>query len=200
MGNNRRRFADWKEHERELTPTQLELAERIRTAFAGITCGESLGYMSGEAADGPCTEEYLRVFMQREVRRDWTAITPDGLYCCKCCLTYVDPVGFRFLLPAYMPADMQYPSGAWLGLDTRLLLAPEEQFSLFTPARRECVSDYVNEQRLAELREYNEFNLWDKLLPWEKAALPPGADKHHAAAEIARAYAAKHGITLSFCS
>lgn len=48
-----------------------------------------------------------------------------------------------------MPADMQYPSGAWLGLDIRLLLAPEEQFSLFTPAQRECVSDYVNEQRLA---------------------------------------------------
>lgn len=67
---NSRRFADWKEHERALTPTQLELAERIRTAFAGITCGESLGYMSGEAADGPCTEKYLRLFMQREERRD----------------------------------------------------------------------------------------------------------------------------------
>lgn len=60
-----------------MTPTQQALAERIRTAFAGITCGESLGYMSGAAADGPCTEKYLRVFMQREERRDWTAITPD---------------------------------------------------------------------------------------------------------------------------
>lgn len=99
-----------------------------------------------------------------------------------------------------MPADMQYPSGAWLGLDTHLLLAPEEQFSLFTPAQRECVSDYVNKQRLAELREYNEFNLWDKLLPWEKAALPPDTDQQCAMMEPARAYAAKHGITLSFCS
>lgn len=68
--------------------------------------------------------------------------------------------------------------------------------SLFTPARRDCVSDYVNEQRLAELREYNEFNLWDKLLPWEKAALPHDTDQQCAMMEPAHAYAAKHGMTL----
>ena len=59
MENSRSSFADWRERRRELTPTQQELAERIRTAFDGVSCGDSLGYMSGFV---------INAFMQREQR------------------------------------------------------------------------------------------------------------------------------------
>ena len=77
MENSRSSFADWRERRRELTPTQQELAERIRTAFDGVSCGDSLGYMSGFAEDDYCEKDIINAFMQREQRTYWPAITPD---------------------------------------------------------------------------------------------------------------------------
>lgn len=157
MENCRSYFADWKGHRREQTPTQQALAELIRKAFDGVTCGESL--------------------------------------------CYVEPEGFRFLLPAYMPADMQYEFN-WNGLDFLLFRVSERErnVSLFTPARRDCVTDYVNEKRLEELREEIRSDwspsVWKHLLPWEKAALPPDTDDKRAAEEILCAYREKHGIEI----
>ena len=80
MENSRSSFADWRERRRELTPTQQKLAERIRTAFDGVSCGDSLGYMSGFAEDDYCEKDIINAFMQREQRTYWPAITPDWLF------------------------------------------------------------------------------------------------------------------------
>ena len=201
MENCRSYFADWREHRREMTPTQQELAERIRKAFDGVTCGDSLGYMSGFAEDDYCEKDIIKAFMQREQRTYWPAITPDWLFSLDDCLCYVEPEGFRFLLPAYMLADMQYEFH-WNGLDCHLFRVSdrERNFSLFTSAQRDCVTDYVNEKRLEELREEIRtdwsLSVWKHLLPWEKAALPPDADEKRTAEEILCAYMDKHGIEL----
>ena len=202
MENCRSYFADWRERRRELTLTQHELAERIRTAFDGVSCGDSLGYMSGFAEDDYCEKDIINAFMQREQRMHWPAITPDWLFGLNECLHYVTPEGFRFLLPAYMLADLQYSYPDWVGLDFHFFSASnvEEKFSLFTPAQRDCVTDYVNEKSLEELREEiwddRSLGTWKHLLPWEKAALPPDADEKRAAEEILCAYMDKHGIEL----
>lgn len=201
MENCRSYFADWREHRRELPPTQQELAERIRKAFDGVTCGDSFGYMSGFAEDDYCEKDIIQAFMQREQRTYWPAITPDWLFGLDDCLCYVEPEGFRFLLPAYMLADMQYEFN-WNGLDSQLFRVSdrERNFSLFTPAQRDCVTDYVNEKRLEEQREEirddGSRSVWKHLLPWEKAALPPDTDEKRAAEEILCAYMDKHGIEL----
>ena len=69
-----------------------------------------------------------------------------------------------------------------------------------TPARRDGVTDYVNEKRLEERREEirddGSLGVWKHLLPWEKAALPPDTDEKRAAEEILCAYMDKHGIEL----
>ena len=158
--------------------------------------------MSGFAEDDYCEKDIINAFMQREQRTYWTAITPDWLFGLNECLCYVSPEGFRFLLPAYMLADLQYSYPDWVGLDFHFFSASnvEGKFSLFTPAQRDCVTDYVNEKRLEELREEirDDWSLgtWKHLLPWEKAALPPDADEKRAAEEILCAYMDKHGIEL----
>ncbi len=92
------------------------------------------------------------------------------------------------------------PDGKQISFRVAGILDSKKGNRYTAPAQRDCVTDYVNEKRLEELREEirddGSRSVWKHLLPWEKAALPPETDEKRAAEEILCAYMDKHEISL----
>lgn len=159
-----------------LCPRQAALVERIRSAFAKVGVGDRATlYLSGAAEDSYLPEGYQAFLRAHEERQDWQRIPADVLFCLHDCFYYLEPEGVRFLLPAYMVADLQYPSAHWsrdFGLEFALFSCwPGERLDLLNTAQRACVTDYVNEKRLEEVPEWDgsASSDWRNLLPWEDA-------------------------------
>ena len=160
----------------ELCPRQAELVERIGSAFADVGVGaDTTLYLSGAAEDDYLPESFQAFLRAHEERQHWQRIPADVLFCLHDCFYYLEPEGVRFLLPAYMVADLQYPSAGWsrdFGLEYALFSCwPGERLDLLNAAQRACVTDYVNEKRLEEAPEWDgsASSDWRNLLPWEDA-------------------------------
>ena len=189
-----------------LPPRLAGLVGRIRAAFAGVDVGEDTTlYLSGAAEDSYQPEAYQAHLRAHEERQDWQRIPPAVLFCAHDCLCYLQAEGVRFLLPAYMVADLQYPAAHWsqdFGLNYALFSTwSGEKLEQLNEAQRACVTDYVNEKRLEESAGWDSvpFYDWRNLLPWEEAARQintPGQAPHLYAEDQLLRYCEKHGITL----
>lgn len=190
----------------EILPRQADLVARIRTAFAKVGVGaDATLYLSGAAEDCYLPEAYQAHLRAHEERRDWQRIPAEVLFCLHDCFPYLQAEGVRFLLPAYMVADLEYPAAHWsrdFGLDHALFSSRAgESLALLNEAQRACVTDYVNEKRLEEAPDWDSapFYDWRNLLPWEEeerqTSSPDQAPYLYAEDQLLR-YCEKHGIPL----
>lgn len=190
----------------ELCPRQAALVERICTAFAGVGVGADTPlYLSGAAEDDYLPESYQAFLRMHEERQDWQRIPADVLFCLHDCFSYLEPEGVRFLLPAYMVADLRHPTAHWssdYGLQFALFSSwPGTRLNVLNDAQRACVTDYVNEKRLEEAPEWGDvpFHDWRTLLPWEDDALratEPGKYPYRYAEEQLLNYCQRNDIDL----
>ena len=188
-----------------LTPSQAALVERIREAFSGITVGpDTTLYLSGVAEDDYQSEEFIAELRRREIRNDWQSIPPSFLIACDDAIPFLDAEGMRYLLPAYMLAELQYPDNGTIGLEIRLSTRGfdeeiteyhNDRLSLLTERQRDCVTDCIRELRLMECNDDLEL-IATCLLPWEEedrnARYPHLSDNEYAIQDLRR-YCEKHG-------
>lgn len=185
-------LADWaagQNRSAALAPSQELLLGRIRKAFAGVRClGEKVVLLGGEALDDYASPGLIEILAQREERLHWEALTDAQLEACQCCLAYVGPEAYRFLLPAYMIFSLRYPEWeASVGVtpDTDEVLREYcfQRFALFTPEQQAVTSDFLNELRVRDLKFIREetycfmsFAPWE-WLEWRERCpqTPPGA-------------------------
>lgn len=191
----------------ELTPSQAALAERIRQAFAGVTVGpEATLYLSGEAVACYQSAELQDELRRREIRDDWQSIPLPLLKACEHALSYVEAEGLRYLLPAWMLAELYYPHYATAGLELELsrscaedLYEEEEKdltrrLDILSERQRDCVTDCIRELRLMECDESLK-PVIAFLLPWEEedrnARFPQLSAEEYAAQDLRR-YCERH--------
>ncbi len=153
------------------TPEIDRLLTEIDEAFAEAG-DEGAPYLAlaGEALDGSYFPEMLDILSGHEVRGNWRAIPHCLLYACDCCLSFVEPLAYRFLLPAYMRFsllnDYSPDMTAHLAADRELLDYRLNKFSHFDARQCEVVTRYMNWHRQ---HDGASFDLgW--LLPWEMKA------------------------------
>ncbi len=82
------------------------VAELIRRAFDGVTLEDGIGLIQGDYEDCGVSDEVSAALAEHDERQDWTKLTPEALSFCQTALSFTDAKGFRFLLPAFMCADL----------------------------------------------------------------------------------------------
>ena len=149
----------------EMTPLRAELAERIRHAFAGVTCYREVRVLlGGEAEDDYMSPQAQALLAPLEERDDWQRIPDDLLVFCSCALSYVGPHAYRFLLPRFMIGDLQrlveiYPGS---GPSNDPEIYTRHQMLYLTEDQRICLEDFLNVQCVED-----DDTSRDSFLPWE---------------------------------
>jgi hypothetical protein len=149
----------------EMTPLREDLVERIRRAFAGVTCYREVRVLlGGEAEDDYMSPEAQALLAPLEERDDWQRIPDDLLVSCSCALSYVGPHAYKFLLPRFMIADLQGLLEIYPG--SRPTNDPEiytrNQMLYLTEEQRICLEDFLNVQCVED-----DDTSRDTFLPWE---------------------------------
>lgn len=128
--------------------------EKIQNAFHGVTCyGEKYVLLAGEAEDDYLPEEELDVLANLEERNSWQNIPPLWLYTCGASLSFVGPEAFRFLIPAYMCAALQFHFndgrafefhiGDSIDKDDNIIQYEMQQACLLTDEQKNSISYYL---------------------------------------------------------
>ena len=191
-----------------LTEHEEALVERIRRAFAGITVGpRTTLYLSAEAMDVYMGLESHAILCRREIRDDWQSIPPELLLACDCATSYVDAEGMRYLLPAWMLAELRYPDCVHSGLeislsdkrnDPDLANFNRKKFSLLNDEQRACVRDCIRTLRLRKFYAGEDELTHANLLPWEEADraahYPQLSAEQYASQDLLR-YCEQHGLS-----
>ena len=120
-----------------------DLITRIRTAFHGVSLGNGVGLVEGQALDDYDDAETCAAIRARDEKEDWTKFGPQLLRECQSSLSFCDAEGMRFHLPAFLIQglleeidppifDLTYKPGE-----------NAERFSLLSPEQRAIVRDYL---------------------------------------------------------
>lgn len=88
-------------------PQVDRLCKLISEAFAGVRLGKGVGLEEGQAIDGYADEETRARYRARDEKEDWSRIPAKRLIDWSSSLSFFDPAGMRFHLPAFLMADLQ---------------------------------------------------------------------------------------------
>lgn len=121
-----------------------ELCEQIAAAFAGVRLGRGIGLRQGCAIDDYEDHAVQMARRAEDEEEDWQAISVSDLRRYASSLSYFDPEGTRFHLPAFLIAELRKegPSEIIFYL-TRNSAHACEQFSLLDLGQRQAVADYL---------------------------------------------------------
>ncbi len=162
-----------KEERLEINEQSASLILDIHRAFEGVSDeGERLLLLAGGGMDENLSDEALDLLSGFEHRGDWRDIPHEWLYACDNALHLANAVGFRYLVPAFLCAELQ----SNLSTDMISVLGSKvfeteslhehylEQVSLFTPEQRAVLVDYMNYHHRSIKSVAVEMGM---LLPWE---------------------------------
>jgi hypothetical protein len=90
----------------ELWQRREHLESRIRAAFADCRLGDGIGLLEADAWDMCADPNKPREARERDERQDWQSLSRADLSWCNTALCFTDAVGYRFLVPAFMLADL----------------------------------------------------------------------------------------------
>lgn len=195
---------------RELTPRWQDLLNRLEAAFRTRTCPPHVDLLLAGLAEDDYRPQKVKVHINANdptPRHYWQGISPELLRACEDCLSYLEPLAFCYLIPAYLRLIIQRPY--YLCTDSiffYLCYKPDDggrkRLAPLSPAEREVVTDILNERRCEAL--FDDVDIFDSdLLPWEyeqmvaECAEPQPVryyDKYHFAEKMALEYAEKTGF------
>jgi hypothetical protein len=90
-----------------MTEFERQVLDTIRTAFAGVVLGEGVGLRQGRGLDDYADERTLASYRAQDEKHDWSTIPVEDLDRYHDSLSFFDPAGMRFHLPAYLVADLE---------------------------------------------------------------------------------------------
>ena len=121
-----------------------ELRAAIIEAFRDVTLGQGIGLWQAQAIDDYEDEKGQLIARNRDEKNNWSKFDGNELIRCHSSLSFFDPDGMRFHLPAFMLSDTFRD-----GMDSLLYLLTDlddsvlNMFSSLTNAQRAVVRDYL---------------------------------------------------------
>ena len=117
----------------------------IRAAFAQVQLGDGVGLRQGQGLDNYADDKTLVTYRSQDEKGDWSAIPAEDLDQCYSSLSFFDPEGMRFHLPAYLVADL---AGTLRTADvlfhlTHLTDYAMSRFDNLSDTQREAVREYL---------------------------------------------------------
>jgi hypothetical protein len=89
-----------------------EVTQAIKQAFHGVELGTGIGLYEAHGLDGYADDEECRILRKKDELFNWEDIPIARLSECYSSLSFFDPAGMRFHLPAYMIAEIRSPYGS----------------------------------------------------------------------------------------
>lgn len=140
----------------------------IRAAFADVRLGNGVGLRQGQGLDDYADEQTLALYRQQDEKEDWSAIPCANLDQCNSSLSFFDPDGMRFHLPAYLVADLngELRSADILFHLTHMTDYATSRFDNLSPAQRQAVREFLllrlstSESFLRPMIERSLHNYW----------------------------------------
>jgi hypothetical protein len=128
-----------------MTEEEQRVLKLIRTAFAGVVLGEGVGLRQGQGLDDYADERTLASYRAQDEKHDWSAIRVADLDRCHSSLSFFDPDGMRFHLPAYLVADLERRLQTADVLFHLVYMAhgAASRFETLTPAQCEAVRAFL---------------------------------------------------------
>lgn len=134
---------------------RYELIKIIENAFDGVEQPKEITLYVAEAHDS-YDYDHNAEHRRKDFFGPWQEVPHEHIKACQCALSYVDKVGMRYYLPAYMTwyllnyenDDEVRSDNALYSLDNhykdeRLSKYHEERFSLFTPEQLNACALFV---------------------------------------------------------
>ncbi|HTN00643.1 MAG TPA: DUF6714 family protein [Planctomycetaceae bacterium] len=127
-----------------MTNEERRVADLIREAFQGVTLGDGIGLFEAQGLDDYECGETLAKYRAKDEKNDWSAIPAGTLNQCNSSLSFFDPAGMRFHLPAFLLVDLEgtLPQE----MDFKLGVLSEyrrSQLSLLSPAQRDAIREFL---------------------------------------------------------
>ena len=127
---------------------------KIYKAFQGVTLGNGVGLLQGQAHDGGMSGLEERVL---DEKLDWGRISVDELDRCNSSLSFFDAEGMRFHLPAFLIAELHgYLNRTSVIFHlTDLSDYSKGQLSMLSAVQREAVREFLLFRRADAEHEYD---------------------------------------------
>jgi hypothetical protein len=130
---------------RTMTEHERHVLNLIRTAFAGVALGKGVGLRQARGLDDHADEGALASYRAQDEKHDWSAIPVADLDRYNSSLSFFDPDGMRFHLPAYLVADLE---GSLQTADvlfhlTYLAGGAASRFDALSPVQREAAREFL---------------------------------------------------------
>lgn len=148
-----------------------EIATEIEHAFRNVKLGQGIGLFEGQAIDDYETDTERARKRETDEKADWRLIESKHLNACYSSLSFFDPEGMRFHLPAFICCELRGEFEA--GLDISLSELDDwkiSKFSLLSPLQKGVVAKFlkflsedVDSEFSRPALEQNLINFW--LLP-----------------------------------
>ena len=126
----------------ERSKTADNLIERIAEAFSGITLGDGVGLQQAQGLDDHENAATCAAYRESDEKEDWRKIASADLNRCNSSLSFFDPIGMRFHLPAYMTAELRgkYDFGMAFCLTQ---MGDYDRYSRLDPIQRQVVRQFL---------------------------------------------------------
>jgi hypothetical protein len=139
-----------------MTEDERRVLKLIQTAFAGVVLGEGIGLRQGQGLDDYADIGTLACYRAQDEKHDWSAIPVADLDQYYSSLSFFDPEGMRFHLPAYLVADLE---GRLQTADVLFHLVhmadgAQSRFDTLSPVQREAVRAFLRLRLADPLREF----------------------------------------------
>lgn len=133
-----------------------QLIAAIHTAFSGVTLEEGVGLHEAQAIDDYEDQWVQKKYREEDEKLDWRKIPYDRLQSHQSSLSFFDPKGMRFHLPAFLIAelDRQLDYGVIFHL-THLNDFGLEKFTLLSREQNQVVVDFLWEMLKAPDHAYD---------------------------------------------
>ena len=117
-----------------------QVVGELRAAFAGVALGDGVGLYQAQGLDDYAEQAELERLRLSDEKEDWTRISAAALNECNSSLSFFDPPGMRFHMPAFLIADIC--GDFHFGVDYHLC-NPGDRYSLLSPQQRAAVRQFM---------------------------------------------------------
>lgn len=123
--------------------TKEQLIERIESAFSGVVLGDGIGLFEAQALDDYESDDVQKRRRENDEKNDWKSIPHETLQHCYSSLSYFDPAGMKFHLPAYVVGSLKGKVDDVIFHLTHLDGYAKSKLDLLTESQRDILREYL---------------------------------------------------------
>lgn len=123
---------------------RVELISRIEKAFAGVVLSDGVTLHEAAALEGYASEIECAEARRLDAGRNWQDLTDEEIQQCGDVLSFLDELGLRFYLPAYMIWTIKHYEVSDLLTSHVICIIRDLRAELFTLDQCQAIQAYLN--------------------------------------------------------